>query len=112
MCTKSKSIAVEGLTAAWPICLGYIPIGLAFGVLAQKAGLGAMEIFLMSLLVFAGSSQFIAVSMLDGGAALTSIILTTFTVNLRHLLMSSALAVYYEKSSRKKTFSAGLRCYR
>ena len=102
MFTKSKSIAVEGLTAAWPICLGYIPIGLAFGVLAQKAGLGALEIFLMSLLVFAGSSQFIAVSMLDGGAALTSIVLTTFTVNLRHLLMSSALAVYFKKSSRKK----------
>lgn len=95
-------MALEGLAAAWPICLGYIPIGLAFGVLAQKAGLGAIEIFLMSLLVFAGSSQFIAVSMLDSGAALTSIVLTTFTVNLRHLLMSSALAVYFKKSSQKK----------
>ncbi|MBW2592801.1 MAG: AzlC family ABC transporter permease [Deltaproteobacteria bacterium] len=99
---KSKSIAVDGVVAAWPICLGYIPIGLAFGVLAQKAGLGPWEIFLMSLLVFAGSSQFIAVSMLDCGAASASIILTTFTVNLRHLLMSSALAVYFTKSSRNK----------
>jgi len=86
MSIKLKSIAADGINAAWPICLGYIPIGLAFGVLAQKAGLGAVEIFLMSMLVFAGSSQFIAVSMLDGGAALTSIVLTTFTVNLRHLL--------------------------
>ncbi|OQY04326.1 MAG: branched-chain amino acid ABC transporter permease [Desulfobacteraceae bacterium 4572_123] len=100
--SKLKTIIFDGVAAAWPICLGYIPIGLAFGVLAQKAGLGPLEIFFMSLLVFAGSSQFIAVSMLDCGAALTSIILTTFTVNLRHLLMSSALAVYFTKSSRKK----------
>lgn len=102
--SKSKSIAFDGFSAAWPICLGYIPIGLAFGVMAQKAGLGSFEIFLMSLLVFAGSSQFIAVSMLDCGATQISIILTTFTVNLRHLLMSSALTVYFKKSSLKKLF--------
>jgi 4-azaleucine resistance transporter AzlC len=84
----------EGLMAAWPICLGYVPIGLAFGVLAQKAGLGLLEIGAMSIFVFAGSSQFIAVSMLAGGAAIASIIITTFMVNLRHLLMSSALAVF------------------
>jgi len=52
----------DGIRAAWPICLGYVPIGLAFGVLAQKAGLSPLAIGLMSLLVFAGSSQFIAVA--------------------------------------------------
>jgi 4-azaleucine resistance transporter AzlC len=84
----------QGLKAGWPICLGYFPIGLAFGVLAQQAGLHPIEIGLMSLLVFAGSSQFIAVSMLSGGASVVSIVLTTFVINLRHLLMSSSLAVY------------------
>lgn len=84
----------EGITAAWPICLGYVPIGLAFGVLAHNAGLQPWEIGLMSLFVYAGSSQFIAVSMIGGGAAAIPIILTTFTVNLRHLLMSSSLAVH------------------
>lgn len=92
----------KGVTAAWPICLGYVPIGLAFGVLAQKAGLGAAQIFLMSVLVFAGSSQFIAVSMIAADAAAASIILTTFTVNLRHVLMSSSLAVYLKNTGRKK----------
>ena len=87
----------DGVAAAWPICLGYAPIGMAFGVLAQKAGLTPAEIGLMSLLVFAGSSQFIAVSMLSGGAAAISIVLTTFTVNLRHLLMSSSLAVHLRR---------------
>ncbi len=85
-----------GLQAAWPICLGYLPIGLAFGVLAEKAGLRTLEIGLMSLLVFAGSAQFIAVSMLSSGAAVMSIVITTFLVNLRHILMSSSLAVYFQ----------------
>jgi len=88
------STLFRGMAAAWPICLGYAPIGLAFGVLAQKAGLTPLEIGLMSVIVFAGSSQFIAVSMLAAGASVFSIVTTTFIVNLRHFLMSSALAVY------------------
>jgi len=90
----------EGAAAAWPICLGYLPIGLAFGVVAQKAGLGLVEIGLMSLVVFAGSSQFIAVSMLGAGAGFLPIVITTFTVNLRHLLMSSALAVHLRSAGK------------
>jgi 4-azaleucine resistance transporter AzlC len=97
-----KTSIMQGLTAAWPICLGYIPIGIAFGVLAQKTGLYPVEIMLMSILVFAGSSQFIAVSMLSTGAGAISIIITTFAVNLRHLLMSSSLAVFMGTTTRKK----------
>jgi len=85
---------LDGIKAAWPICMGYFPLGFAFGVLAQKAGLDSLDIALMSILVYAGSSQFIAVAMLSVGAAPVSIILTTFIVNLRHVLMSSSLAVY------------------
>jgi 4-azaleucine resistance transporter AzlC len=98
----AKQTFLPGMTAAWPICLGYIPIGLAFGVLAQKAGLGLPEIAMMSIFVFAGSSQFIAVSMLAAGANIASIILTTFMVNLRHLLMSSSLAVFLLGADRAK----------
>jgi 4-azaleucine resistance transporter AzlC len=90
----------EGVIAAWPICLGYFPIGLAFGVLAQKIGLSPVEIGLMSLLVYAGSAQFIAVAMLGSGAAVIPIILTTLIVNLRHLLMSSSLAVHLRHLGR------------
>lgn len=87
--------------AAWPICLGYIPIGLSFGVLAQKAGLHPFGIGMMSLFVFAGSSQFIAVSMLAAGASPVAIILAAFTVNLRHFLMSSSLAMFLGRTSKK-----------
>ena len=97
-----KAALSKGAAAAWPICLGYMPIGLAFGVLAQKAGLSPLEIGLMSVIVFAGSSQFIGVSMLAAGASMVSIVATTFIVNLRHFLMSSALAVYLKNTNRKK----------
>ena len=98
--TNGSTTLREGLSAGWPICLGYLPIGMAFGVLAQKAGLTPVQIGLMSILVFAGSSQFIAVSMLTAGASTPAIITTTFVVNLRHLLMSSALAVYLRRAHR------------
>ncbi len=82
----------DGLIGAWPICLGYFPIGMALGLLARQSGLTPFDIGLMSLLVFAGSAQFIAVAMIGEDASALSIILTTFVVNFRHLLMSSSLA--------------------
>lgn len=84
----------QGALAAWPICFGYIPIGLALGVLASQAGIPAWAVTMMSVLVFAGSGQFIGVAMLAAGASAGSIILTTFAINLRHFLMSSSLAVH------------------
>ncbi len=91
----------RGLSAAWPICLGYFPIGLSLGVLAQKGGLAPWQMAAMSILVFAGGSQFIAVAMIGIGASPLAIISTTFMVNLRHLLMSSALSVHFPGVSRR-----------
>lgn len=80
-----------------PLALGYIPVGMAFGVLAQKAGLSEANTVLMSLFVYAGSAQLIAVGMFAAGMPPLSIILTTFVVNLRHLLMSAAMAPHLRK---------------
>lgn len=96
----SQATLRRGLAAAWPIGVGYVPIGLALGVLGQKAGLHPLALGCMSVCVFAGSSQFIAVAMMAGGSGILSIIATTFLVNLRHLLMSSALAVHLRRCSR------------
>ena len=97
---EQKRILKDGATAAWPICLGYFPVGLALGVLAQQADIPVWAVGLMSVLVFAGSAQFIGVAMLAAGASAFSIILTTFVVNMRHILMSSALAVYLHGVNR------------
>ncbi len=85
----------KGVWAALPIVLGYLPVGMAFGVLARKAGLATWEAGCMSLLVYAGASQFVAVEMLSRGMVWFPIILTTFFINLRHLLMSSTLSLYF-----------------
>lgn len=88
----------DGVKAALPIVLGYLPVGIAFGILAQKAGLNTLEVGLMSLLVYAGASQFIAVEMIFKGITWYPIVLATFFINLRHLLMSSTLSLYFKKS--------------
>lgn len=85
----------DGSRSAWPIVLGYLAIGVAFGVVARTQGLTLMEIALMSTLVYAGSAQFIGVSMIATGEQTSAIILTTFLVNLRHLLMSASLAQHF-----------------
>ncbi|MDW7771298.1 MAG: AzlC family ABC transporter permease [Desulfobulbaceae bacterium] len=90
----------KGAKVSWPICLGYIPIGLALGVLADQAGIPFWAVGMMSILVFAGSAQFIAVAMLTAGASTGAIIMTTLVVNLRHVLMSSSLALYLRGVNR------------
>jgi len=101
MSREGASSLRDGLLAAWPVCLGFIPIGLSLGVLSQKAGLGPLHVLLMSVLVFAGGSQFIAVAMLGSGVSTMTIVATTFVINLRHLLMSSALAVHFPRASKR-----------
>jgi 4-azaleucine resistance transporter AzlC len=89
----------DGMKAATPIVLGYLPVGVAFGVLAQRAGMTPFDVGLMSLLVYAGSSQFIAAELISKGVTWFPIVITTFFINLRHLLMSSTLSLYLNKNS-------------
>jgi 4-azaleucine resistance transporter AzlC len=95
--TSSREGWQRGLVLAAPIVLGYVPIGFAYGILAQKAGLSTFSTLLMSLLVYAGSSQLIAVGLFAAGSSAWSIIVTTFVVNLRHMLMSAAVSPYLER---------------
>ncbi len=89
---KSSNQALIGMVRAVPIMLGYLPIGLAFGVLASTAGLSIYSAVAMSVFVFAGSSQLISVGLIDTGAGVAAITMTVFLVNLRHMLMSAYLA--------------------
>ncbi|MBM9520096.1 AzlC family ABC transporter permease [Desulforhopalus vacuolatus] len=91
---------INGLQRSFPIILSYIPVGFTYGVLAHKAGISDINVILMSMLVFAGSGQFIAVGMMAGGAGALAVILTTFVVNLRHLLMAASLSPWMAQWSR------------
>ncbi|MGB1237354.1 MAG: AzlC family ABC transporter permease [Pseudomonadales bacterium] len=80
-----------GARATVPLIVGAIPFGIIFGTLAEPNGLSFAAAMLMSIVVFAGSSQFIALGLLAAGASIPVIVLTTFVVNLRHLLYSANL---------------------
>jgi len=86
----------DGMKAALPIVLGYIPVGMAFGLLARGAGLTPLEAALMSFLVYAGASQFLAIEMILKGMVWLPIVIATFFINLRHILMSSNLSLYFK----------------
>ena len=81
----------QGARDMLPMLLGAIPFGIIFGSLAGAAGLDVWQTLGMSALVFAGSAQFIAISLLAGGAGIAVVLLTTLVVNLRHALYSATL---------------------
>lgn len=81
----------KGIQAGISIGIGYFPIALTFGLLAKTTGLSIYETVLMSLVVFAGASQYISLSLITFGTGIFEIILTTFIVNIRHFLMSTSL---------------------
>lgn len=82
---------MKGLRVSLPVCLGVIPVGISFGLLAVQAGFNGLQAVAMSVFVMAGSSQIMAVGMLGQGAAVASIIAATFFLNLRHIVMSTSI---------------------
>jgi 4-azaleucine resistance transporter AzlC len=86
--TTATSMIKRGMTVGFPIMLGYIPIAITYGVLAKQSGLSLVELTLMSVLVFAGASQFMGANMIALGAGSVEIIIATFVLNFRHFVMS------------------------
>ncbi|TBU83439.1 branched-chain amino acid ABC transporter permease [Pseudomonas daroniae] len=92
---------LQGLRDMLPMLLGAMPFGIIYGSLAGAAGLSAWQAVGMSVLVFAGSAQFIAISLLGGGATLAVLWLTTLVVNLRHALYSATLQPFVRHLSKR-----------
>ncbi|MGX7112410.1 AzlC family ABC transporter permease [Gemella cuniculi] len=90
-----------------PTIFGYIGIGLAFGIIAKSAGFNIFLVAAMSLFIYAGSAQFITVSMLSVGSPIFPIVMATFLVNSRMILMSMTLAPYFRNYSMLKNISIG-----
>ncbi|PWU66785.1 AzlC family ABC transporter permease [Gracilibacillus dipsosauri] len=78
----------DGFIAGSPIVIGYIPIAIAYGVLAKQAGMSLFELTGMSILVYAGASQFMGAGMIGLGASALEIIVATFVLNFRHFVLS------------------------
>lgn len=97
----------RGLKEAVPTVFGYLGIGVAFGMIGHGAGFSVLIVFLLSLIVYAGSAQFVMLSMLAVKSPILSIILSVFLVNSRMILMSMTTAPHFKKESFFKNVFIG-----
>jgi 4-azaleucine resistance transporter AzlC len=89
----------NGVRAELPLLIGVFPFGMIYGALALNAGLSIGAAQMMSSIVFAGSSQFVASQLVHDAAPGFVIVLTIAVVNLRHMLYSASLAPYLKDLS-------------
>jgi 4-azaleucine resistance transporter AzlC len=100
---------LAGVRAESPLLIGVFPFGLIYGALAIGVGLSPAAAQMMSSIIFAGSSQFIAAQLIHNSAPGLVIVLTIAVVNLRHMLYSASVAPYIEHlPARWKTLLAYL----
>lgn len=99
--TNNMSHSIRGAKDSLPLILAAMPFGIVFGALGHAQGLSDWVVMAISIFVFAGASQFIAVTLLASGATLPVIILTVFVVNLRHSLYAVSLIPFVRHFSSK-----------
>ena len=87
---RSKNF-LYGLKMSVPVMLGFIPVAIAFAIMALSAGMSRGESVAMSVMVFAGASQMMAVGMIAEGAGQIAIVVATFIMNFRHFIMSTCV---------------------
>lgn len=87
-----------------PVMTGYVFLGFGFGILMYQSGYGVLWSFAMSFFIYAGSMQYMAVSLLTNGASLLTTALTTVVVNARHLFYGISMVDAYKGAGKKKPY--------
>ena len=100
---KLKTVR-QALLKSLPVMAGYVVLGFGFGILMRNAGYGVTWAFAMSLLIYAGSMQYVGVGLLSGGASILMTVLTTIMVNARHLFYSVSMIGRYRDAGRCKPY--------
>lgn len=97
----------SALNDVLPTVLGYIGIGIAFGIVSRAAGLSVLLTVMISTFVYAGSAQFVLVTMLLAHSPLLSIVFSVFLVNARMMLMGTTLSPYFKHETTWKNILLG-----
>ncbi len=100
----NRSLMKKCFIDTLPVLTGYIVLGMGFGILLKTKGYGAGWAFAMSLFIYAGSMQYLAVSLLANGASLIATAITTFMVNARHLFYGISMIEKYKHTGKKKPY--------
>lgn len=89
--TQSSSYWAEGFKKSIPVAMGYLPAGIAFGVLAQVAGVPIWATMMLSMVLYAGAAQYACLPMLSAGLAVGSMATNIAAINLRHVFYAVPL---------------------
>ncbi len=100
----------QGIKDVLPSILGLMPFGLIVGTASTAAGMDPWLALAMSVIVFAGASQLVAIALMTQGAPILIVVATALVVNLRFVMYSAAIAPYFRGLStpRKWLFAYGL----
>jgi 4-azaleucine resistance transporter AzlC len=91
---SARSRFWRGIELGSPIFLGYVPVGMAFGILARTLGFSTFEAVVCSATALAGAGQFIALAVMGTGASVAAVLVATTIVNLRYVLFAATLSPY------------------
>lgn len=100
----NKNVFKKALTACLPVISSFIVIGISFGVVVQSRGYGPLWAGAMSLFIYAGSMQFVALELMASGAGLLTAAVTTLMVNLRHVFYGLSMIEQYKNMSKAKPY--------
>ena len=87
-----------------PVLMGYLAIGMAFGLMLQSIGYGVVWAFFMSLTIYAGSGQYLGVSLLATGASLPQVAFLTLMINFRHLVYGLSMLEKFRGMGVRKLY--------
>lgn len=99
-----KKNMVEALKASIPVMMGYVVLGMAFGMLLESKGYSFIYALLMSVFIYAGSMQFVAINLLTSGATLINAAMMTLLINARHLVYGLSMIRKFENMGNLKPY--------
>ncbi|MGI6509802.1 MAG: AzlC family ABC transporter permease [Erysipelotrichaceae bacterium] len=103
-----KETIKQAFIKTLPVMAGYLVLGIGFGVLLAKIGYGPLYAVLMSVIIYGGSMQYVAVSLIDSAASLITVAITTLLVNGRHLFYGLSMLEKYQNIKRKPYLIFGI----
>lgn len=99
-----KKTMREAFIASIPVMMGYIVLGMAFGMLLESEGYSFLYALAMSVFIYAGSMQFVAINLLTSGATVINTIIMTLLINARHLVYGLSMIKKFEDMGKLKPY--------
>ena len=101
---SNKELVKNVIIKTLPVMAGYIVLGIGFGILLKVNGYGLMWAILMSVLIYAGSAQYVGISLISGGATILTSAITILMVNARHLFYGISMLNHYKGAGKRKPY--------